>query len=63
MGAHTGPTNAKLTLHYGIDVPRGGSWLRAGGAPPHGGGETRPFVEGGLIVFDDSFEHEVNRRG
>jgi aspartate beta-hydroxylase len=27
------------------------------------GGERRPFVEGEVLAFDDSFEHEVLHRG
>ena len=48
---HTGPTNAKLTLHYGLDVEVGAS-VRVGS-------EWRPFVEREILAFDDSFEHEV----
>ena len=51
---HTGPTNAKLTLHWGLEVPKGARIRVAN--------ETRPFVERGLIAFDDSFEHEVWNR-
>ena len=65
---HTGPTNAKLTLHYGLRVPDASATQ---GAQHYGGGqsgagprirvanETRPFVPRGLLAFDDSFEHEV----
>ena len=58
---HTGPTNAKLTLHYGLRVPR----ARDGrpGARIRVADEVRAFVEGGLIAFDDSFEHEVWQMG
>ena len=52
---HTGPTNAKLTLHYGIEVPRGAA-MRVRD-------ETRPFEQHGLLVFDDSWEHEVWQNG
>jgi len=52
---HTGPTNAKLTVHYGVFVPHGASIRVAS--------ETRPFVQHGLLVFDDSFEHEVWHNG
>ena len=48
---HTGPTNAKLTLHYGLAVPEGTSIRVAS--------ERRPFAQRGLIAFDDSFVHEV----
>ena len=52
---HTGPTNAKLTVHYGLEVPFGCA-LRVVG-------ETRPFATKGLLVFDDSWEHEVWNNG
>ena len=52
---HTGPTNAKLTLHYGVEVPRGAA-MRVRD-------ETRPFEQHGLLVFDDSWEHEVWQNG
>ena len=48
---HCGPTNARLRVHVGIDVPKGAA-MRVG----H---ETRPWREGEAFVFDDSFEHEV----
>ena len=52
---HTGPTNAKLTAHYGLDLPPGAS-VRVGG-------EWREYRERELLVFDDSFEHEVWQNG
>ena len=74
---HTGPTNAKLTLHYGLRVPTardastrsahavgsGTGTGTSGGARIRVGNETRPFVAQGLLVFDDSFEHEVWQDG
>ena len=59
---HTGPTNAKLTLHYGLDVPSGPSGralLRVGSEPS----PYRAVEEGRTIAFDDSFEHEVWQNG
>lgn len=53
---HCGPTNARLTCHLGIIVPRSGSQgcrLRVAAEPPRG------WEEGRCVVFDDSFEHEV----
>jgi aspartate beta-hydroxylase len=80
--AHTGPTNAKLTLHYGLRVPEGAPGSAPGSGqgrtrPPRRGegargllgprirvaNETRPFLPRGLLVFDDSFEHEVWQDG
>ena len=58
---HTGPTNAKLTLHYGLAVPDGSS--STAGARMRVADEVRPFVQGGLLAFDDSFEHEVWQGG
>ena len=59
--AHTGPTNAKLTLHYGLVVPEGST--STSGARMRVVDEVRPFVQGGLLAFDDSFEHEVWQDG
>lgn len=52
---HCGPTNMRLTLHLGIAVPEGCTITC--------GGETRTWTEGKCIVFDDSYEHEVNHAG
>ena len=52
---HRGPTNLRLRCHLGIDVPAGDCGIRVGG-------ETRKWVEGKCIVFDDSFEHEAWNR-
>ncbi len=49
---HCGPTNIRLRVHIGLDVPDGAS-IRVGN-------ETRVWIEGGAIIFDDSFEHEVS---
>ena len=54
---HTGPTNAKLTIHYGLAVPHNAAHIRVGAD------DLRPFLERALIVFDDSFEHEVWQNG
>jgi len=53
---HCGPTNARLTCHLGIRVPRTaaqGLSLRVANEAPRG------WEEGRCLVFDDSFEHEV----
>ena len=49
---HVGPTNLRLRSHLGIHVPAGDCRLGIGG-------ETRGWVEGECIVFDDTFEHEA----
>ena len=52
---HTGTSNRRLVLHYGVRVPVG-VLLRAGM-------RWRPFAHRGCLVFDDSFEHEVRHLG
>lgn len=51
--AHTGPTNCRLRAHLGLQVPKNGL-LRLRVAD-----ENLTWVEGQIIVFDDSFDHEV----
>lgn len=52
LRAHCGPTNVRLRVHVGIQVPTEGVAMRVGN-------ETRPWRVGEPLVFDDSFEHEV----
>ena len=52
---HCGSTNGRLTAHFGLVVPEGCS-IRCGD-------EIRTWEEGKVIVFDDSYEHEVWHRG
>jgi aspartyl/asparaginyl beta-hydroxylase (cupin superfamily) len=49
--AHCGPTNTRLRAHLGLAVPDGAR-IRLGS-------EMCRWQEGGCLVFDDSFEHEV----
>uniref|UniRef100_A0A7S0L3U4 Aspartyl/asparaginy/proline hydroxylase domain-containing protein n=1 Tax=Coccolithus braarudii TaxID=221442 RepID=A0A7S0L3U4_9EUKA len=51
---HCGSTNARLTVHLPLIVPQGCS-IRVGD-------ELRTYREGELLVFDDSWEHEVWNR-
>ncbi|KFM75528.1 hypothetical protein X975_22465, partial [Stegodyphus mimosarum] len=53
--AHTGPTNCRLRAHLGLVVPEGVSIRVAN--------ETRKWEEGKILLFDDSFEHEVWHNG
>jgi hypothetical protein len=48
---HTGPINGIIRAHLGMVVPRG-AYIRVGN-------DERTWEEGKLLVFDDSFEHEV----
>ncbi|KAM4719152.1 aspartyl/asparaginyl beta-hydroxylase-like isoform 3-T3 [Anableps anableps] len=49
---HTGPTNCRLRMHLGLVVPRPGCRIRCTN-------QTREWEEGKVLIFDDSFEHEV----
>uniref|UniRef100_A0A663E9X4 Aspartyl/asparaginy/proline hydroxylase domain-containing protein n=1 Tax=Aquila chrysaetos chrysaetos TaxID=223781 RepID=A0A663E9X4_AQUCH len=51
---HTGPTNCRLRMHLGLVIPKEGCRIRCGMVP---GGN--PALEGKVLIFDDSFEHEV----
>lgn len=48
---HTGVTNTRATVHFGLDVPDGCSFRV--------GGETRSWSEGKAFAFDDTIEHEA----
>jgi aspartyl/asparaginyl beta-hydroxylase (cupin superfamily) len=52
---HCGPNNSRLRCHLGLKVPPGCS-IRVGR-------ETRTWVENKVIIFDDSFEHEIWHEG
>ncbi|MEJ1272780.1 aspartate-beta-hydroxylase [Cricetulus griseus] len=49
---HTGPTNCRLRMHLGLVIPKEGCKIRCAN-------ETRTWEEGKVLIFDDSFEHEV----
>lgn len=49
--AHTGVTNARLTVHLPLIVPPGCRFRV--------GGETREWIAGEAWVFDDTIEHEA----
>ncbi|XP_066536471.1 aspartyl/asparaginyl beta-hydroxylase isoform X2 [Hoplias malabaricus] len=49
---HTGPTNCRLRMHLGLVIPRPGCRIRCTN-------QTREWEEGKVLIFDDSFEHEV----
>jgi aspartate beta-hydroxylase len=55
LTAHCGPNNARLRCHLGLKVPPGCS-IRVGR-------ETRTWIENKVIIFDDSFEHEIWHEG
>merc|ERR1719375_136693 len=61
LRAHTGPSNGRWTLHLGLDVAEREEnkiTLRVGD-------ETRvgAWRQGRVVLFDDSFEHEVTHDG
>ncbi|XP_072544091.1 aspartyl/asparaginyl beta-hydroxylase-like isoform X2 [Salminus brasiliensis] len=49
---HTGPTNCRLRMHLGLVIPRTGCRIRCTN-------QTKEWEEGKVLIFDDSFEHEV----
>lgn len=49
---HTGPTNCRLRIHLGLVIPAQGCRIRCTN-------HTREWEEGKVLIFDDSFEHEV----
>ncbi|XP_047424019.1 aspartyl/asparaginyl beta-hydroxylase isoform X3 [Mugil cephalus] len=49
---HTGPTNCRLRMHLGLVIPKRGCRIRCTN-------QTREWEEGKVLIFDDSFEHEV----
>ncbi|XP_054478490.1 aspartyl/asparaginyl beta-hydroxylase isoform X2 [Anoplopoma fimbria] len=49
---HTGPTNCRLRMHLGLVIPKDGCKIRCTN-------QTREWEEGKVLIFDDSFEHEV----
>ena len=49
---HTGVTNVRSIVHLPLIVPEGCTFRV--------GGETRPWVEGQAVVFDDTIEHEAH---
>ena len=51
IAAHTGMFNTRLICHLPLIVPAGCTFRV--------GNETRPWVEGKLIIFDDTIEHEA----
>lgn len=52
---HTGPSNERLRLHLTL--------LHSGGARIRVGNDWHTWKEGRIIMFDDSWEHEVNHIG
>lgn len=53
--AHCGPTNCRLRSHLGLVVPPGAKIRVAN--------ETKVWTEGKVLMFDDSYEHEVWHEG
>ncbi|XP_051878678.1 LOW QUALITY PROTEIN: aspartyl/asparaginyl beta-hydroxylase-like [Pristis pectinata] len=49
---HTGPTNCRLRMHLGLVIPKQGCRIRCAN-------DTREWKEGKVLIFDESFEHEV----
>jgi aspartate beta-hydroxylase len=52
---HCGPTNTRLRAHLGLSIPTGARIRVAT--------EERVWENGKILIFDDSFEHEVWHEG
>jgi Tfp pilus assembly protein PilF len=50
---HCGPSNHRLRLHLGLQIPSTGAAIEVAG-------EARGWDEGKVLVIDDSFEHKVH---
>ncbi|KAK1173879.1 aspartyl/asparaginyl beta-hydroxylase-like isoform X1, partial [Acipenser oxyrinchus oxyrinchus] len=49
---HTGPTICHLRMHLGLVIPNEGCQIKCAN-------DTRSWEEGKVLIFNDSFEHEV----
>lgn len=58
---HYGTTNTQLKLHLGLKVPKGREG-RPCASMRVGAGPRRPWSQGQVLLFDDSYEHEVSNR-
>ena len=56
---HIGPSNKRLKLHLGLRVPGSASNDSGPCVAVRAGNETRSWTEGGVLLLDDSFVHEV----
>lgn len=52
---HCGPTNCRIRVHLGLKVPPS-TFIRVAE-------DTKSWKDGELLIFDDSFEHEVWHNG
>ena len=59
---HSGPSNLRLRAHLGLDVPRGNTDISVAAASSSRIrvlNEYRDWKDGEMLIFDDSFDHEV----
>jgi len=49
---HYGPHNFRIRFHLGITIPKGDCAIKVAGI-------TRNWEEGKILIFDDSYKHEV----
>ncbi len=63
---HVGPSNAQLKLHLGLKVPQPDTASATSRSDPKHcpatftiAGQTRRWAAGRVLLFDDSYEHEV----
>lgn len=55
LDPHCGTSNHKIRLHLGLDIPR----LNHTVPTIRVANTTKVWEEGKVLVFDDSFEHEI----
>lgn len=55
ISPHCGPTNSRLRANLGLRVPQG-AHIRVGS-------EERYWKDGAVLVFDESYEHEIWHNG
>ena len=59
---HSGPSNLRLRAHLGLDVPEGNTDISIAAASSSRIrvlNEYRDWKDGEMLIFDDSFDHEV----
>jgi aspartyl/asparaginyl beta-hydroxylase (cupin superfamily) len=52
INPHYGPHNFRIRFHLGITIPKGDCAIQVAGTTKH-------WEEGNILIFDDSFKHEV----
>ena len=62
VNAHSGPTNSRIRIHLGLKIPPMQINVTSTANSPYRarvGNEFFTWEEGKIVIFDDSFDHEV----